>query len=392
MRKPVYFNQAVQRLAVEFPSAIWLEVGSNSTVTAMAGKALGRHSASHFQSINITSDNSMDNLTEATLSLWKAGFNVSFWAHHDTQAYNYSSMLLPPYQFDKVRHWMDLKNVSKAVTEAPIQAEDEKLPDSLLTFVGYQDKRNHCARFRVNTMIQKYKRLISGHKIAQTASICPATVQIDLAIEGLRSLRPDMATSKLQPQIHGVENQSPICVDPTRSVWLELEALDIENQGWSFKMISTGSKGSSTTTHTTGKIVVRSTEESQVQRDFAKYERLIGHHRCLELLNNVNADDIIQGRNIYKTFSEIVDYGEDYQGLQRLVGKGNESAGLVVKKYNPETWLDAHLADAFCQVGGIWVNCMTDRAATDMYIANGIEQWIRSPSADLSRYVSLRLE
>jgi acyl transferase domain-containing protein/acyl carrier protein/nucleoside-diphosphate-sugar epimerase/SAM-dependent methyltransferase len=381
MRNPVYFNHAVQRLAKKYPPCIWLEAGSNSTIAVMASRALGSPSTSTFQSLNLNNKTSLDSLTEATLCLWKAGLRISFWAHHDTQASRYSPIILPPYQFEKARHWIELKAAPTLPAEPLVQKEVqvEQLSDNLLTFVSYKDSQNRSAKFRVNTMIPKYKRLVSGHVIAQTAPICPATVQIDLAIEGLLSLRPGLRSEHLQPQIHGVENRSPICVDPSRSVWLELTALE-GDCSWNFQLVSTGSqKGSVLTTHTTGQIILRSTDELQIQLEFARYERLVGHHRCLELLNHADADDIIQGRNVYKTFSEIVDYGEDYQGLQKLVGKGNESAGRVTKKYNSETWLDAHLSDCFCQVGGIWVNCMTDRATTDIYIANGIEQWIRSP-------------
>jgi acyl transferase domain-containing protein len=58
MREPVFFNHAVHRLAKEFPAAIWLEAGSNSTVTTMASRALGNPTSSHFQPVNITSDSS----------------------------------------------------------------------------------------------------------------------------------------------------------------------------------------------------------------------------------------------------------------------------------------------------------------------------------------------
>ena len=382
MRFPVYFNQAVQRLAKQFPSCVWLEAGSNSTVTSMASRALGSPAVSHFQSLNITSDNALDNLTDATVSLWKAGVKVSFWQHHFSQTHNYKHLLLPPYQFDKARHWLELKKPITAVAEKAKQPEThvETLPEGLLTFVRYLDNTDRCAQFRVNTMIPKYKRLVSGHVVAETAPICPATVQVDLAIEGIRSIRPGLLDSGHEPQVQGVENQSPICIDPDRSVWLEVTALGRDGHTWDFKMISTGSqKGSLTTTHTTGNVVFCATNDLQIQLEFARYERLVGHRRCSDILQCTDADDVIQGRNIYKTFAEIVDYGHDYRGLKKLVGRGTESAGHVVKSYNQETWLDAHLSDCFCQVGGIWVNCMTDRAPTDIFIANGIEKWARSP-------------
>ena len=379
MRNPVYFDHAVQRLAKKYPSSIWMEAGSNSTITSMASRALASPSICHFQSVNITSNNALDNLTDATTSLWKAGLKVTYWGHHSSHTQEYTPILLPPYQFDKARHWLEAKKAPKTISESITQkVPTEQLPEGLLTFVGYQDSQNRVTRFRVNTMIPKYEKLIEGHVIAQTAAICPATVQVDLAIEAIRGLRPDLAASRLEPQVQGIENQSPICIDPARLLWLEMESL--ESHHWSFKVFSNDPhKGPATTSHTTGKISFRSTEDLHFQLEFARYGRLVGHQRCLDVLNSSRADDIIQGRNIYKTFGEIVDYGKEYRGLQKLVGQGNESAGHVVKAYNPSTWLDAHLSDCFCQVGGIWVNCMTDRSSTDMYIANGIEQWIRSP-------------
>ena len=381
MRNPVYFNHALQRLSKQFSSCIWLEAGSNSTLTDMASRALEMSSDYHFQSLNITGENGLQNLVDTTVNLWKEGLRVSFWAHHKSQTYEYAPLMLPPYQFEKAKHWMELKKPQKAIAEPTPQLKDQKeeLPTELYTFVGYQDDKQRSARFRINTMIKKYEEFISGHFIAQTASICPATLEVDMAIEALRSLRPDLATSNLQPEIHSVENQAPICVDASRAVWLDLAAVDADFHIWDWKLISTGSTSSAATLHVSGKIILRSVDNPQAQAEFTRYERLISHQRCVSVLHSPDADDIIQGRNIYKTFAEIVDYGEMYRGLQKLVGKGGDSAGRVFKQHAGETWLDTHLSDCFSQVGGIWVNCMTDRDPADMFIANGFEQWMRSP-------------
>lgn len=389
MRDPVYFNHAVQHLNEQYPSALWLEAGSNSTITTMAGRALGIPATAHFQAVNLTSENgSLQSLTDITLSLWKAGLPVTFWTHHASQSSEYAPVILPPYQFDKVKHWLDLKKPPKAVQEQPAaqpQIQDE-LPKSLLTFFGYQDgSKQRSAKWRINTMIPKYGEMVSGHKIAQTAPICPATLEVDIAVEALRGLRPDFSAAHFQPRIQNVDNQAPLCVDHSRSVWLEADAQDKDCNAWTWKIVSTDSGKNATTIHVTGQIAFNSMEDPQVQSEFGRYERLVGHQRCSRLLNSSDADDIIQGRNIYKTFAEIVDYGQMYRGLQKLVGKDYESAGRVVKKPSGETWLDTHLSDCFCQVGGIWVNCMTDREPQTMYIANGFEQWIRSPKLDSDR-------
>ncbi|MCJ1378978.1 hypothetical protein MMC17_002077 [Xylographa soralifera] len=383
MRLPVFFNNSIQRLTKQFPHCIWLEAGSNSTITNMASRALSSPSGNHFQSVNITNDNAWENLTDATLNLWRAGVDVSFWPHHNTQMCSYEPSLLPPYQFEPAHHWLELKKPPQKDAPSPVQVETqiEKLPETLVTFMGYQDKEKLRVRFRVNTMIPEYEKLMMGHVVAYTAPICPATVQIDLAIECVRGLLPPK--SQLQPQIQGMQNEAPICINKSLIVWLDLEATSDEKTSWNFRISSTNpQKKTVNITHTKGLILIRSPDDLQTKLDFARYERLTGHGRCTELLNRLDASDSIQGRSIYKIFSEVVDYGEQYQGLEKVVGKGQESAGRVIKKYNPKTWFDAHLSDNFCQVVGIWINCMTDRAPTNLYIAKGVERWVRSPKLD----------
>ncbi|KAJ5930367.1 polyketide synthase [Penicillium verhagenii] len=385
IRSPVYFNHALQRLAKKYPECVALEAGSNSTITNMASRALGNPSGSHFQAINITSDNAWNNLTAATVSLWKAGVTAKFWAHQSAQTKEHSPLLLPPYQFEGARHWTELKAPPK-MTEAPIlqksEADVNKLPDTLLSFVGYQDNGKRLAKFRINTMIPKYEKLIEGHVIAETAPICPATIQLELAIDAVQLIRPDLADTLMEPQIQAVVNQSPVCINPARAVWIGTTACESSNTpSWDFHVFSDDLEraGVSKTVHTTGKVIFRSVEDPAFKLEFARFERHFTHQRCADMLQSGGVDEILRSHNMYKIFSGIVDYGEEYRGVQKLVSKGTHSAGHVVKKYNPETWLDGHLADSFCQVGGVYVNCMTNQSPADMFIANGIEQWIRSP-------------
>lgn len=378
MRNPVFFNQAVQRISKKYPNAIFVEAGSNSTITNMASRALGSPAASHFQPVNITTDNGFQLLVDSTVSLWKEGLMVPFWAHSRLQTYEYTPLLLPAYQFEKSRHWMEQVPPPSSAKQIGGGQQGEE-PKGLWSFVDFKDATKRAARFQINTETDKYKELVSGHIIAQTAPICPATVEVEIAVEALISLYQDFAGSGLEPRICHVDNQSPICIDSSRSVFLDVESQESTPDNWTWKIISEGQSSKNTVLHATGEINFVSVNNAEWRLEFSRYERLIGHQRCASLLNCDDADDIIQGRNIYRSFGEVVDYSAPYRGLQKLVGKGNESAGRVVKKYLGETWLDALLSDAFSQVGGIWVNCMTDKDPGDMFIATGFEKWMRSP-------------
>ncbi|KAF2800562.1 hypothetical protein K505DRAFT_228585 [Melanomma pulvis-pyrius CBS 109.77] len=383
LHNPVYFSHAVQRLAKRHPSAIWLEAGSNATITSMASKALVAPSNNHFQAVNISCPQGLQRLIDTTILLWKAGLRVAYWGHSKAQTNEYKAILLPPYQFEKKKHWLEHKappNVGLAVCNHVDRAKEE-LPTKLYTFTGYQDTKQRLARFRINTMIPKYDVIVAGHTIAGAEPICPATVQIDIAIEALRSLGKKLTAENMQPQIRNIVNLVPVCVDTSRSVWLDVEALDSSRTTWNWKWTSTGASGAAPTTHVIGEMQFRASSDVQYQSEFARYERLVSHRRCVQVLHSEDADEMMQGqRSIYRRFSPIVDYSSLYFGLQKLVGQDSESAGRVVKKHSGDSWLDAFLADAFCQVAGIWVNCMTEGKDTDMWIANGIEQWTRSPS------------
>ena len=380
LRNPVYAYHAWQRLNKEYPSAIWLEAGSNSTITRMAAKALNIPAgSSHFQAIDLSS---MSALTSAFVSLWKQGVSVSHWAHHASQSYTYHTIMMPPYQFEKFRHWLELKKPKMQLeqeTDKPLQGSTP--PVGLYTFQGYQDATKRHARFKINTTNKDYDDLVLGHVVAGTAPICPATVQIDIATEALLSIHPEIAAANLQLEYHDTENRAPLCVNPNRSAWLDIETLEGHESAfvWTISSKADDVLRSPTTVHVKGHIVVRAVADRQRTADFAKYERLFKHQQCLDILNSSQPDDVIQGRNMYRIFAEIVDYSTPYQGLQKLVGLDNFSAGRVVRRHPGKTWVDAHLTDAFSQVGGFWVNCMTDRPSSEMFIAAGFESWIRAP-------------
>nr|UBX54556.1 poliketide synthase [Aspergillus sp.] len=384
MRKPVFFAQAVKRLSQEFPEAVWLEAGSNSTITAMASRALGT-SKSSFHAVNITSDGAFRFLCDTTMKLWKDGQNVGFWPHHSVQTALYTPVLLPPYQFERSRHWMDLKvppklEDSAQVIEQPVIAE---APKGLTTFVSYQDAAQRSVRFRVNVKTGKFNRLLSGHIMAKTAAVCPGMFQVEIALDALMSLRPEFQARAFVPELSNLRHYQPLVQDESKAVWIEATSPDTEGLVWNWKLVATDNGGSGSTTHTSGTIAFHAVDSVQIKTEFEKLRRLVGRKRCLQLLDGNVAEDILQGRNIYRAFSEVIDYKEIYRHVTKIAGGDHESAGRVVKTYDGETWLDTVLTDCFCQVAGIFVNLMTDKtdlSERGIFICDGIDRWLRTPN------------
>ncbi|KAI2610511.1 putative polyketide synthase [Hypoxylon sp. NC1633] len=414
MRNPVYFHHALERLAAKHTtsSLVFLEAGSNSTITHMASRALANNANlknAHFQAVNITNcDDGWNKLVDTTLGLWRAGLAVHHWAHHPLQARastDLSPLLLPPYQFDPdARHWIDLKIPPKhapvlpaTAAISPNQVANKPEEEGLVTFAGYQDgSAQKVARFRINTSSPKFEKLLAGHMTIQTAPICPATVQIGLVIEGLANIRSVYKQTGCTPQFRDIQYQSPVCANDTRTTWIEASeegGSEDDSNGWRFEVfsteISTTSNKETKMLHTTGQVIFMHSGNASLQRELSYFPRLFGHGRATDLLTRPDVDEVLAQRNIYRVFAEIVDYGDEYRGLRKVVGRGNEAAGVVVpvssSKNHAETdglRFNPHLSDTFCQVPGIWANFLTSRSPNDAYLANGIAQWIRAPAKD----------
>jgi len=386
MCHPVFFHHAVERLSKKYPSCVWLEAGSSSGVTTMISRTLGSAPDTHVQPVNITTSGSLEALNDATIGLWREGVDTFFWAHHSTQTHKYKALLLPPYQFEKTRHWLDFKPYRDAMLldQGSEMAASSDIPTRIWTFTRFLDSERQNARFRINTETVSFQSMVVGHVVVETAPICPTTVQVCIAIEALSSLIPKkQSISNGFPVIRNVQNHFALCVNPTREVWLDLKntGQSWEQCAWRIFTNSKKDKEGSETICVDGHIELLSPKSVGYQAEFARFERLVSYERCVTLLRDAagKADDIMHGRNLYRAFSEIVDYGAYYQGVKRVVGRANECAGNIQLRQPSETWFDVPLLDSCSQVAGIWVNFMTDRTSKDVFLATGCEMIMRSP-------------
>lgn len=408
MRQPVFFNHALQRLVKKNPQAIFLEAGSNSTITVMASRALSQAQAGqdyHFQAVALTNtNNSFKGLTDVTTELWKQGMRVTFWAHHREQFPDYAPLLLPPYQFAKgptSRHWMPMVSPHEAVQKAakalveknglqlqqtPAAHVEKSL--NLFDFIGWltgQTKKR--ARFRINTESDKYKTLVQGHIVAKTAPVCPNTLLCDVAIQALFQLQPEWKIDETQPVVRDLISDTPICVDASRILYVEFSALNNKLTQWNAHFFSVDKDAAveQPQTHAEACVDMHPATDATHVQEFTRLGRLVRHVRCRELLNLSLAEEgveVLQGRQLYRALAHAIDYADIYRGVRYVVGRSTECVADVKldRHYQQnESWLDVPLTESLAQVGGIWLNAMTDRQPDDIYVAVGFEVAMRSP-------------
>lgn len=381
-RSPVYFVDAVERIAHRLGSCTWLEAGSGSPIINMVRRALGTSNSSQhqFQSIQLGSSDAIGSLAESTVNLWRFGNKVQFFPFNRCQKQEYCHINLPPYQFEKTRHWLNY--IDHAEGSPPLQAPtmDESQP-SLLVLVKSQE---HNAEFLIDPRSEQYRLFVGGHAVLANP-LLPAPLYAELVFKAVLTVSGE---SSYVPSIEALEIQAPLGLDPSREITLSLNGLKGASHTWTFTVSSYArdKKTGSPTQHATGKIHLQAVAEPSMLAEFARYESLIDHRRYEALL--ADADEAMQGSLVYKVFAKVVQYAEYYKGVKSVSSKAQEVIGHVVMprheiKALNDTVCDPLAMDNFVQVAGLHVNSLNVCSDNEVYVATRIDRIQHSPNFKL---------
>ncbi|KAF7922236.1 hypothetical protein BELL_0143g00130 [Botrytis elliptica] len=366
-RTGVYFGNAVERINQKFGPCTWLDVGSGSAITKMARRALKSGTSTvqlhQFLDIKLDNERAIDQLANTTLELWKAGSKAHFWLHHPCEKDSYKRIDLPPYQFEKARHWLEWKEPQ---TAAPLPStprdSSTKRPSSMLSFVKFHDKDRSHAEFRINVHEQGYQKYITGHAVLGQP-LCPAPLYMELASTAITILENYklLQDTPIVPRIQDLEIKAPLGKALDKSVALNLRA---DGESWLFEFSSqspTKKRNSSQPViHATGKIVLRDFFPLSTSRT----ERLIPQTRLTTIQSDSKARSL-QGTQIYDRFSRVVTYSEMYKGVRDVYAREHEIVGKIVLPKESQlsglgrkTVIDPIALDNFIQIAGLHVNCL----------------------------------
>ena len=274
-RAPVYFGEAVQRLEQRLGSCTWLEAGSGSSVTGMVRRALQSppDSSHFFQAIQLSRQDSMDFLSNATANLWKEGHKVQFWPFHRSQKHIYSPIHLPPYQFEKSRHWLSWEdNVQIPPVSEPVKVIEMEEP-VLISFVKYLDHSRNDAEFYVDPRSEQYKVYVGGHAVL-AEPLCPAPLYFELISHAATDLGSKLGSPAFIPCVEDLEIKAPLGLnDCIISVLLTTTVGPV--LAWTFTVTSKPrglplEKGEKPQQHARGNVSLHS-NNTVLNADFSRY-------------------------------------------------------------------------------------------------------------------------
>ncbi|TPX12643.1 uncharacterized protein E0L32_000820 [Thyridium curvatum] len=411
-REPVYFTQAVQRLAESFgEGCTWLEAGSDSGVAAMIRRVLddSKGSTGHiFQPMVLSKkkESVPDVLADATVNLWRRGHQMRFWGFHPRQRDQYDFIRLPPYSFEKTRHWLDIIPPQPVIVQVPqLQApaaepvgETPSLPPRLITL---QSRSEGGATFGVNPQCEEYTRFVGGHVVAG-APLCPATVYVELAVRAAREvLAPTSMPASFSVQ--DLKMESPLGLATDRRVTLRLRQLSAGSD-WAFDVSSQPlqgqqASGDRVSVHAVGHVIIQESpeEQSAAGDELARFERLVSQEAVDALLHGTENDtaESVHGSMVYRLFSRVVEYDPLYKGIRNVAvatrGKTDTAAGTVtlsngdaMYRANTYTLTLPSVVDAFIQLSGIHANIFDKGCAEgEVFVMTSLARLVFGPDFTL---------
>ncbi|KAI9043577.1 BcPKS20 [Aspergillus affinis] len=370
-RDPNYFGDAVNRIVARLGrSCTFLEAGFGGPITAMAQNALASTEHDHtFVALNGVDPRR--SLAAATVSLWKTTRGVQFWLFNRSQSANFltskgRSIDLPPYQFEKHRHWIKYNpsgggerhtdesrlcpHCHKSVVDFPYIVQEN--PQA-------QSDSDSTIRFSIDTRSQRYQQLISGHVVVGSP-LCPAGMYLELVAHAVCFLQ-DGSDQENEIGFEAVEIKAPLGLDTRRSVKCTLDMK--RERSWRFEILSThkDEKDARPTSHCAGVVYY-----GKVQSDKNAGANTTSTWTHMSHLLEDPETDALRGAMVYRTFTTMVTYSPPYRGLRYIVGKGSEGAGeidmpkekSIVARAPNENIMDALLLDYFMQMAGIFVHSL----------------------------------
>ena len=369
-RNPVYFQEAVERISERLGPCTWLEASSATSITSMVRRALGpATSRDHIiLPLQLNGLDAVGLLADATTTLWKIGHTVQFWPFHRCQMGEYSYINLPPYQFEKTRHWLDyVDRVSTTSPEEPTKPESEIPLLSLLVQNGGEGK------FSINPKSKQYKLFVQGHAVLG-APLCPAPLYIELVAQAAMQIHEG---ADLVPRVENMEILAPLGYDVERTIMLRLAPMGNDESAKSF-VVESRDKAEKFVVHATGRVILRSALDPETLSHFSRYQRLTGHTKY----NGVSLDpgaEQIRGSMVYKVFSKVVQYADYYKGVRTVTAREHEVTAQI-KMPDPmahfefdETVCHPMTIDNAIQVAGLHVNCFSICLDNEVYVSTKVD-------------------
>lgn len=366
-RDPVYFSAAVARIARRADHCTWIDVGSASQMGPLIQRATqDLTSTTHsFVGADLGSHKGPRSLAAMTCSLWQLGLSIQPLKQHPAER---ASFNLPSYAFEKNRFWLEyISTPSAPVVESTAPVFMHGLLHPISSTGG-----GNSLSFLVNTHNETFRTYTMGHAVVEQ-SLCPASVYAEIVAEGLSSVTSTLS----QLRIRQLSIKKPLGLH-SDSVYLHIEQASSFLDLWQFTVSSSSDPSLRSAAYASGEAAIGESKGSiQPDVELRQLQKLVSWNRVQDLQQRPDVESM-NGRFIYKSFGEVVNYAAFYQGVHAFSAADLEAVGRVRLPENTlkdprKQWINVIAADNFLQVAGIHINCWRPRNAGEVFMCTEIK-------------------
>ena len=137
------------------------------------------------QSIQLGNHRATDSLAAAIADLCNVDHWIHFWPFHRHQSNDYIQSNVPPYSFEKSRHWLKWIDYAALRSSATSSKAASASKPNLLTFTRFLDPLKRQAELIVDSGSLEWKLYVQGHAVL-AESLCPAPLYVELVARGIK--------------------------------------------------------------------------------------------------------------------------------------------------------------------------------------------------------------
>ncbi|WQF77164.1 Putative Acyl transferase domain superfamily, peptidase S9, prolyl oligopeptidase, catalytic [Colletotrichum destructivum] len=423
VRDPVFFGDAVQRIEKRLGSCAWLEAGFDSPVIPMVKRAVANAERHSFHPMRIhDADADIDvALSNAFVSLWRAGVEATFWpwlrtddagSGHDPNSPRL--VALPRYQFSRTPFWTPAKDNStdlKAKTEEDAE-RIRMLEDKLQTLLSNVKQTSSVGgpetprlvtphsrekfRYTVDTRCQRFRKIVSSHSV-RGRHLCPASLYLECVTMALKIERGGGSDAS----VFLAKGMDLVFADlffdkmlgsslDRKEVCILLQPRPGQHSSWNFSFESidkTGDVNGEEGGRSSARPVVhaRGTIRVETSPSSRHLEHLL-EERMSQLRHQPGGVERLLSGRIYSLFTTVVDYDPLLRGLDAMNLHGNSFSGVIKIPRPPlapeESSVldiaDTCVVDNIVQPLGLAINTGDHCGPGDAYLFSGCESFALS--------------
>jgi iterative type I PKS product template protein len=372
----------------------WLEIGAHPVCSGMVKSSLGG-SPCTAGSLRRNED-PWKTLTTSISTLFLAGVAFDFNEFHKQFNAAHELLTLPTYSFDNKKYWLDYHNnwtltkgeaprvaEVKAIEAAPIEIAS-KLSTTSCQRIVREDLHANSGTVVVQSDLSdpKLRAAISGHQVNGNP-FCPSSLYADQAMTVAdylyKQLRPNMPTPGLNVNaVEVTKGLVPTYPAPPAGQHLQIEATaDLETNEVAVKFRTVTADGSKVLAeHASG--TVKYEDANAWKEEWARTQFMVQTQIdiLMQKLQTGAAHKVLRGM-AYKLFKALVNYADNYRGMEEVVldGKTTEATAAVKFQTTPadgEFFCSPYWIDSLAHLSGFIVNA-SDHLDSDnsVYISHG---------------------